>query len=87
MVTPMSSGDDSAVVVPRPRNLGPADRFTVGNRNTGGELSGGPKNGGVWVNCFLGTGVTVRVSAQEAEEFGLWLIECARANRQARPGR
>jgi hypothetical protein len=68
-------------VVPRPRNQGPADRFTVGDRNGGGELSGGPRTGGAWVNCYLGTGVTVRISAQEAEEFGLWLIECARASR------
>jgi hypothetical protein len=55
--------------------------FQVGERDRGGELSGGVRDGRVWTNAFNGSGVTVDVSADEAEQFGLWLIQCARAAR------
>jgi hypothetical protein len=58
------------------------DRLRVGSRHDGGELTGGVRDDGrIWVNAYNGAGVTVRVSAADAERFGRWLIRCARAGR------
>lgn len=71
-----------------PRNDPPAagwsDRFRVGDRLRGGSLTGGVRDGGVWVNAsLLGTGVMVEISAAEAELFAAWLVEWARQARAA----
>jgi hypothetical protein len=65
-----------------PREEEIPDRLRVGGRHTGGELTGGVRDDGrVWVNAFNGAGVTVRVSADDAERFGRWLVRCARTAR------
>lgn len=69
----------------KPRNQHP-DRWSVGKRGPeGGELSGGPKPGYVWVNAFNGLGITVRLEPDAAEAFGKWLIVAARLAREAQP--
>jgi hypothetical protein len=66
----------------KPRNQHP-DRWSVGKRGAGGELSAGHKPGYIWVNAFNGVGITVRVHPDDAESFGRWLIMAARLARQA----
>lgn len=63
------------------------DRLEVGDPHAGGRLSGGVKGGLVWVNCFVGTGVTVDISPEDAELFADWLYECAARARVARDSR
>lgn len=49
-----------------------------------GAVSGGVRGQAVWVNCaLLGTGVTVDLTANQAEEFGYRLLEWARQVRSA----
>ena len=74
-------------MIPQQRNQRPAPapaRERVGNLATGGQLRTGHRNGQVWVNAFVGAGVTVDVSPDEAEAFAYALLEQAR---QARPQR
>lgn len=54
-------------------------RVTVGDRNHGGELSGGvTSDWEIWVNAFNGSGVTVKIDAAAAEQFASMLIEWAK---------
>lgn len=69
----------------KPRNDGPVDPVRVGSRHRGGEVSAGERNGKVWVNCFTMTGITVMVTAEEAERFALQLLEFAEKARDRRP--
>jgi hypothetical protein len=72
----------AAVSVPKQRNGEPLkapERLRVGDRHRGGELSGGRRNNRVWVNAFTATGITVDVSPEDAERFGLAMIAWARA--------
>ncbi len=57
-------------------------RTDVGCRTRGGELRCGAKPGRVWVNAFIGQGITVDLTPDEAEAFALGLLEQARAARQ-----
>lgn len=71
-----------------PRNDPPVagwpDRFRVGDRLRGGALTGGVREDAVWVNAsLLGTGVTVDITAAEAERFAEWLMRWAEQARAA----
>jgi len=67
-----------------PPSAGWPDRFRVGDRLRGGALTGGAREGAVWVNAsLLGTGVTVDITAAEAELFAEWLAGWARQARTA----
>jgi hypothetical protein len=66
---------------PPPRRV-LADAFSVGDRFRGGSVSGGVRDGEVWVNCaLLGSGVTVDLSPAQAEVFAAHLAEWARRAR------
>lgn len=54
----------------RPRNERNLPDGQVGNRLDRGQLTGGVKGGMVWANAaMLGTGVTVELTPDEAQEF------------------
>lgn len=69
----------------KPRNDGPSEPVRVGSRHRGGEVSAGERNGKVWVNCFTMTGITVMVTAEEAERFARQLLALAEKARSSQP--
>lgn len=57
---------------------GVVGRASVGDRFGGGQLSGGMRDDGtIWVNAFVGQGVTVDLDPAEAEAFAVWLAQAA----------
>lgn len=71
--------------VPRQRrNDSPVPRRRVGSLASGGVLSTGFHPGVVWVNVFVGAGVTADVSPEDAEAFAYALLDQARHARHAR---